>query len=596
MHMPRQSPFLLESQSRYTSSTTKLSLFPGKNSNNKTKKKKKENAKSKNPKSSRSAKIAATRQNIGSSNSISEFSPASMQTALCILPPADAWDNLQRARHISRDRSYTRWPPCIRLFHPFCTPNKIQDTALQLADIIEKYNIQPFTVHFNQWMVIPHTEAMEADWLAMQQMSDGFDDDDDGSAAGTKDDATADFDRLVAREEELGRRNRRNRQIQAAKKEERARLEQEGNSTATSAAPKTIPPVYKAPETQSHRQLLENQKRMYEEFNGPCVVCLEPDDESKEKLIELRELLRRELFTAYDKYSPSSTVSDVFGHTLPRQVLELDELIEYRPLVTVGSFPTVTSAIEMARKLRGLWDPLTFDVMDLQLISCDQDSVLDGSSGNGNTNFDTDNPAHSPEQRPPPPAQRLHAHKTSWMSHVAGEDERNFQLDEQFGCDAAVMLMGEEEPTDRDLTQEMVNFICEKGEAGGFEDTQKKKKYDNGQQQQQQQQRWSEPLDIKNGNMEDLEYWLNQDDEGYDEGTVVVIGRTHFFTGEMRKYVGMPATSAMDAKDRAMGGSVSGAARRRGAIHRNGNLWGEGEWGRRESDLRPRTKNKRLDS
>ena len=42
----------------------------------------------------------------------------------------------------------------------------------------------------------------------------------------------------------------------------------------------------------------------------------------------------------------------------------------------------------------------------------------------------------------------------------------------------------------------------------------------------------------------ELEQWLNGDDDEYDEGTVVVIGRTQFFTGEMRQYVGMPATSA----------------------------------------------------
>jgi hypothetical protein len=42
----------------------------------------------------------------------------------------------------------------------------------------------------------------------------------------------------------------------------------------------------------------------------------------------------------------------------------------------------------------------------------------------------------------------------------------------------------------------------------------------------------------------ELEQWLYGEDDDYDEGTVVVIGRTHFFTGEMRQYVGMPATSA----------------------------------------------------
>jgi hypothetical protein len=582
------------------------------NSNNTNKKKSKKGSKT-NSKSTKKRKTSKKSAAAAAAKAASAHSArtASMQTALCILPPADAWDNLQRARHKSRDRSYTRWPPCIRLFHPFCPPAAMQDTALQLAEVIERYNIQPFTIHFDQWMVIPHTEAMEADWLAMQQMQDSAsaaaanDDDDDYESYHAKDEATEEFERLVAREEELGRRNRRNRQLQALKKQARERIEQEGsnNATSTSSIPLPIPPAAsKAPETiESHRELLEKQKRMYEEFNGPCVVGLEPDDESKEKLLQLRELLRRELFSAYDKYSPSSTVSDAHGDTLPRAVLELDDLIDYRPLVTVGSFPTVSSAIETARTLRSLWEPLTFEVMDLQLISCVEDSVVDsgigvfgGSSGgnsgsntNNNNNFEPNQPVLSSSDREGLP---FNVHKTSWLSHAAGEEERNLQQDEQFGCDAMVMLMGEEEETDQELTQEMVDFVCEKGEAGGFENDRRKNQFGQSGNNDLQQQQWNVELDSDNGNMEDLENWLDQDDEGVDEGTVVVIGRTHFFTGEMRKFVGMPATSVMDAKDRAMG--VSGAARRRGAIHRGGNLWEEGEWGRKDADLRPKTKNK----
>ena len=43
-----------------------------------------------------------------------------MSTALCIVPPDEAWDTIQRARHLARDRTYHKWPPALRLFHPFC--------------------------------------------------------------------------------------------------------------------------------------------------------------------------------------------------------------------------------------------------------------------------------------------------------------------------------------------------------------------------------------------------------------------------------------------------------------------------------------------
>ena len=49
-------------------------------------------------------------------------------------------------------------------------------------------------------------------------------------------------------------------------------------------------------------------------------------------------------------------------------------------------------------------------------------------------------------------------------------------------------------------------------------------------------------LKLKNGSFEDIEAYLADDEEDIvDQGTVVVIGRVHFFTGDARTYQGMPA-------------------------------------------------------
>ena len=81
-------------------------------------------------------------------------------------------------------------------------------------------------------------------------------------------------------------------------------------------------------------------------------------------------------------------------------------------------------------------------------------------------------------------------------------------------------------------------------------------------------------LDDEEEDVSDIEDWLNLDDD-WDEGTQVIIGRTHFFTGEQRTYKGMPASSAIDSKDRSTGeagGAVSGLARRRRTSSRQGYL------------------------
>ena len=78
---------------------------------------------------------------------------------------------------------------------------------------------------------------------------------------------------------------------------------------------------------------------------------------------------------------------------------------------------------------------------------------------------------------------------------------------------------------------------------------------------------------------------LLMDDDEWDEGATVIIGRTQFFTGEARQYVGMPAMSATDAKDRVhLGDGVGATVRRKGTVHRKGERWNEGDFGRKEGD------------
>lgn len=446
-------------------------------------------------------------------------SSSSMNHALAIVPPDDAWDSLQRARYCANDRSYTKWPPCIRLFHPCTVTDR---TALDVATLIETYEIEPFEIRLNKWSIIPHLEAMEADWEVSKSLPVQKQYDDSPSQKEQK----TDIEKLIAQEEERGRQNLKKR------------LKRQGKDPSTVATK----------DMQSKTTKLERQRRMYQEFNGPCVVALEPDERSKKLIGELRDLLGKHIFQNDKAYSPTSTVANYEG--LPRSSYAADStgptIDEYRPLIPIGSFQTVSAAIEMARTLRKSWKELIFNVTDLQLISCER--------------LEADSPSLSA--------------KTSWLSH-AQDEEQNLSSDGQFGCDAMIMLFGEEadldDPTETSL-EEMIEILATEGEEGGYG---KEATEDDGE---------------REGVSTAIDRWLEEDDD-FDEGTVLLMGRTYFFTGEMRLFVGMPATSVMDGKDRLTGDTaISGATRRRGSTHRAGNLWSDGEWGRKDVDLTPWSK------
>ena len=48
----------------------------------------------------------------------------------------------------------------------------------------------------------------------------------------------------------------------------------------------------------------------------------------------------------------------------------------------------------------------------------------------------------------------------------------------------------------------------------------------------------------------------------------------------------MPASSAIDSKDRIMSGGVSAVARRKGSVHRLSESWDAGDYGKKDSDRR----------
>mmetsp|Transcript_24896 Transcript_24896/g.55621 ORF Transcript_24896/g.55621 Transcript_24896/m.55621 type:complete len:246 (+) Transcript_24896:3-740(+) len=224
----------------------------------------------------------------------------------------------------------------------------------------------------------------------------------------------------------------------------------------------------------------------------------------------------------------------------------------YRPLIPISKFDSFQAGMEVARRLKGLWgDPLTIDVKCLEILSC---KTMDESIGFNSKDAD------------------------EWEGFGISNKDRFTQQTsavemkkEAWGCNAKIMLAGEEIQQDDAANEQMMEKLLEAGEIGGGDISMD-----------------FTILDDEEESVTDLEKWLDEDDD-FDEGTQVVIGRTHFFTGDQRNYKGMPVTSVVDAKDRSLGeaGSVSGLARRRGTTSRKQNVWEDGEYGRRNKDFLP---------
>jgi len=88
---------------------------------------------------------------------------------------------------------------------------------------------------------------------------------------------------------------------------------------------------------------------------------------------------------------------------------------------------------------------------------------------------------------------------------------------------------------DDELNEEMANMIAKEGYMGGYESKNSEQK--NGDVENEFVfEESDDELDQEDGDTDSIYTWLDEEDEDdYDEGTVVVIGRTHFFTGRNEK-------------------------------------------------------------
>jgi len=449
------------------------------------------------------------------------------ETALAIVPPLEDWDRLQRARHYARDPVFREWPPAIRLFHPF---DRSTNVAFDVAQLIEDLEIEAFEITLDSWVIVPNVEATQMEWKNQQVLPDVME---GGSLGDYYEKLNHESDKEV---QELIKAEERKGKIKALKKNSNGmtaqRREEKENSRGTMARGKKSPAEIRD----------EQRKSIEDDFGGPCVLCLEPNEESKEKLTELRELLREGL-SLQSYSSPSSLYS-----------LELVKYIDtgYRPLIPISKFDSFRTAMEIARRLKGFWeDPLIINVKCLEILSCN-----------------CPNDVGSRVDKDGEECESIQSSNHKRFAHQVSQVEMK---QEPYGCNARIMLLDEEIQQDDKANEKMIDQLLENGEIGGGDISLD-----------------FTILDDEEETVTDLEKWLEEDDD-FDEGTQVTIGRTRFFTGDQRYYKGMPATSVVDAKDRSLGeaGSVSGLARRRGSTSRKQNVWEDGEYGRRNKDFLP---------
>jgi hypothetical protein len=522
----------------------------------------------------------------GSSSSSSSFTNNStdFQTALAIVPPLPDWDKLQRARHFARDKLFHKFPPAIRLFHPF---HKGSTTALDVAQVVEELDLEPFTITLDTWVIVPHLEAVEAAWVASESAPAVFEDDDDSIEYEYYDsqrEEDAEIRRQIEVEERIGlqkakARKERTIRANAIKAREKAMRKKEGKTIISedgtiddddeeeSLIMKEEDDEEQSSSSSNTRnsvdpsRMFEEQQQQYEEFGGPCILCLEPNAESKQMLQDLRQ----ELALLLDQNSHYSSPSSIYSW---KYIMEpMFQPDDYRPLIPIASFQSLQPALEVARRLKGVWgDPLTFEVNELHLLSCRDDYAED--------------------------EERADSADVSPRYNFSPESVNEWFEQSPWGCNAKIMLMGQEQTHcmtedsddacdyDEDLIAQQIKLLFAEGQAGGNDISSDYTILD----------------DEEEINASDIEMWLDND-EDWDEGMQVVIGRTHFYTGEQRNYRGMPASSVVDSKDRSMGdlgGSrVSGLARRRRTSTRKINQWENGEYGRRESDYLPWSKKER---
>ena len=513
-----------------------------------------------------------------------------MSTALSIVPDDEHWDSLQRARFMARDQTYQQWPPAIRLFHPFAPRSQLPNAATAIADIIERHDIEPFEITLDRLLILPHFEVIDERLKAEEEMVRRHAPESKEARIAVEEGKRKEIQREIEEESRKSAERKRRRTPWGSKSGKIKNVSDEQSEEIQSQEQQHQDRVRRSrtssPPSLSPQETLDQQRAAQAEFNGPCVVCLEPNEESKQRIAELRELLRKELFGPYDPFSVSSGVSSTSD--LPRTVEKKHKKLSkgivagneagasFRPVLALARFPSVNAAVEAAQVLQAQWEPLSFEVTDLSIISrSDSDGPSDGYRRSDNDRSEVS-------------IRRLQGTEFETESALLSTKGR-------FGCDALISLMGAEGVTDETThndDQDVLDLLLSAGEAGGADldlDYEALLELsDKEEQVRSRQARVRDYDDDEDGDVSSTEDWnsfLTDEDEWDEQGATVVFGRTQFFMGEARQYVGMPAMSSTDGKHRVLGEGVSAAARRKGAVHRKD--YDQGDFGRKIKDLRP---------
>ena len=613
---------------------------------------------------------------------------ATMSTALCIVPPHHAWDVIQRARHMARDASFYRWPPAIRLFHPFVPHKDVPNAAGRLASWIdsvcegkeggegdrdhesEEYDgydnecadssssyLRPFEVTLDSILILPHWEILDARIEALEDSGGGAvgrnigrrprirrdggdsvtgrqrqqeqytihnndyyhdtgdyydsDENDDDAVANSGSQEMeyrrrkAEGARLIEDEERKGiarkKERERKRRMRLLGKDGGVDDDINTSNIVDEDSPSSSSSSSSSSSECGDNDLDEGDKpKNASSYNGPCVVYLSPDDASRHKLESLRERLRVELFPNYDAFSPGSSVSP-YPECLPRPRSSStggsssvgggsDErgkisspMSQFRPLLPIGRFSSVEDAVAVAKVLQSTWDPLTFNVTDIQFISRrvahDNDyeslggatTIAASNAGKSSVVMNSDAFSGGAGFGRSSSMKSLTTTTTTSVNRMAittsGEVE-DVSRQGIYGCDAMVMLVGEEPEEElMDIEASLALMMDDDdndddddgdNNDGCIKDSEidydkifaiAEREYRRMQSHEILSTMNPSPStnsldgdgqgDESDESTSDIEAWLDDDDESLeDEGATVVIGRAQFFMGANREFVG----------------------------------------------------------
>jgi len=337
---------------------------------------------------------------------------------------------------MARDQTIYRWPPAIRLFNPFVPRPYMASAATASASLIEELEIKPFEITLDQLVILPNLKKLECQLAELAPPIDEVE---------IKTEEMENMEKMIEEEARKGYERHVKRKRKKSLKENQADVNYIN---------------YETPQEKIKREKLKSKK-----YNGPCTICIEPNEKSRLDLIQLRDTFST-IFGPYQDFGGSSSISSD---------ISTDTTDKYRPHISLGNFATVNEALKIAENLQACWEPLSFNLTELHFLSSEShNSILERDLSDGTKN------------------------------------EFNTQME----CDAMVFLCGaEQDEEDSDLLKLLIEQEMEdRDQAAKF----------------LREEEESFSVD-------------GEEDEMYDEGATIIIGRTHFFLGEMKQYIGMPA-------------------------------------------------------